>query len=230
MISTVLISLININMQQKVKQAMIFSSTITAIIAGVFSMAFVTTNASSRYTFTGRGIVSNNNLNEKTIRVSFKQISKQAESLVSNGEPVTINVNQAKFYKVNAAGKLLSLNQNSVDEGVEVIVSGSVRPDNSFSASKVTINVRKFKMHGKLIAMNKDQTKMTIEVSASNYRPTKFVGATVDISYNPRLIVTNNNGETKKVDKLDALNQRVIVDGTVTGDDNLEAIKINDPL
>jgi hypothetical protein len=217
-------------MRQKVKQAVIFSSTITAIIVGVFSIAFVTANASSRYTFSGRGIVSVNNLNEKTIRVSFKQISKQAASLVSGGEPVTINVNQAKVYKTNAAGKLLKLQQKNIDEGVEVIVSGAVRADNTFTASKVTINVRKFKMHGKLIALNKDQTKMTIEVSASNYRPTKFVGTTAIISYTPRLIVTNSNGGTKKVDKLEALNQRVTIDGTVSGDDVLEAIKIKDPL
>jgi len=217
-------------MKQQVKQAMIFSSTITAIIVGVFSMAFVTANASNRYTFTGRGIVSENNLNEKTIRVSLKQISKQAEGLVSGGEPVTIKVHQAKISKINAAGKLLTTPQNGIDVGVEVIISGAVKADNSFSASKVTINPRKFKMHGKLIAMNKEQLKMTIEVSASDYRPTKFIGTVTNISYTPRLIVTNNNGGTKKIEKLEPVNQRVTIDGSVTGDDQLEAIKINDPL
>lgn len=217
-------------MQQKVKQAMIFSSTITAIIVGVFSVAFITANASNIYSFTGRGIVSDNDLNEKTIRVSFKQISKQAENLVSGGEPVTIRVNQAKIYKTNAAGKLLKLQQSNVDTGVEVIVSGLVKSDNSFSANKVTINPRKFKIRGKLIAINRDNMRMTIEVSASSYRSTKFIGTTVDMSYTPRLIVTNSNGGTKKFEKLEALNQRVTVDGSVVGDDQLEAIKINDPL
>jgi hypothetical protein len=218
------------NMQQKVKQAMIFSGTITAIIVGVFSMAFITADASNRYTFSGRGIVSENDLNEKTLRVSFKQMSKQAESLVSGGEPVTVKVNQAKIFKLNAAGKLVKTTQNGIDTGIEVIVSGAVKSDNSFSASKVTINPRKFKMRGKLVAINKEQMKMTLEVSASDYRPTKSIGTVANITYTPRLIVTNNNGGTKKVEKLEAVNQRVVIDGTVTGDDLLEAVKINDPL
>jgi len=193
-------------------------------------MAFVTANASNRYTFTGRGIVSENNLDEKTIRVSFKQISKQAEGLISGGEPTTIRVHQANISKINAAGELVKTTQSNIDTGVEVIVSGAVKADNSFSASKVTINPRKFKIHGKLIAINKEQMSMTLEVSASNYKPTKFVGTVTNITYTPRLIVTNSNGGTKKVDKLEPVNQRVTIDGNVIGDDQLEAIKINDPL
>lgn len=215
-------------MQQKTKRAALFTTILSAIIVAVFCLAYITANASNRYNFSGQGIVSENNLNEKYIRVSFKQISKQAASLAGT-EPVTIRVNQAKVYKPNAAGVLLNLNQEKIGVGTLVTVRGAVKSDNTFSASKVTIVPRKFKVRGKLIAMRKDSHVLTVDVSASTYQPSKYVGKPLEISYTDKLTVTQSGGK-KDISKVEPLNQRVIIDGNIVGDDQFEAIQLNDPL
>ena len=215
-------------MKQKTKNYTLFSVGFTALVVAVFSMAYLTANAANRFTFSGQGIVSENNVNEKYIRVSLKQITKRAESLVSGG-PVTIRVNNAKVYKPNAAGTLLQLHQENIDTEVMVTVFGSVKSDNSLSASKVTIVPRKFKIRGRLMDINRDTNSMNIDVSASNYKPTKFVGEKVNVHFSERLLVFHSGG-TKDVKKLEPLNQRVVVDGIITGDDKFEAIQMTDPL
>jgi len=215
-------------MQQKTKRVALFTTSLSAIIVVVFCLAYVTANASNRYNFSGQGIVSENNLGEKYIRVSFKKMSKQAASLVGN-EPVTVRVHQAKVFKPNAAGVLLKLNQEKIGVGTLVTVYSAVKTDNTFSASKVTIVPRKVKVRGKLIAMRKNSKIMTVEVSASSYQPTKYVGKILEISYTDTLNVTHSGGK-KDVSKVEPLNQRVIIDGVIVGDDTFEAVQMNDPL
>lgn len=215
-------------MRQKTKHYSVFMSILTTVFVIVFSLAFVTANAANRYKFSGQGIVSENNIGEKYIRVSFKQISKQAENLVSGG-PVTIRVNQASVFKPNAAGSLLKLKQENIGIGMMVTVTGSVKSDYTLSASKVTIVQRKFKVRGKLVGLDKDQNRMTVEVSASNYRPTKYVGKTININFTDRLSVLHSGGE-KDIDSVEPLNQRVIIDGNIVGDDTFEAVQMTDPL
>lgn len=215
-------------MNHNIKRNTLFTITLSAIIVTVFCLAYITANASNRYNFSGQGIVSENNLNEKYIRVSFKQISKQAASLAGS-EPVTVRVSQAKFYKPNAAGVVLKLQQEKIGVGTLVTVYGAVKSDNTFSASKVTIIPRKFRIRGKLIAMRKDSHSLTVEVSASTYQPTKYVGKTLEVSYTDSFKVTQSGGN-KDVNNVEPLNQRVIIDGVIVGDDAFEAVQMNDPL
>jgi len=215
-------------MLNNTKKITFFTASLSAIIVTVFCLAYVTANAANRYNFSGQGTVSENNLNEKYIRVSFKTISKQAVSLAGT-EPVTIRVNQAKIYKPNAAGVILKLQQEKIGVGTLVTVYGAVKSDNTFSASKVTIVPRKFKIRGKLIAMRKDSHILTVEVSASTYQPTKYVSKTLEVSYTDSLKVTQSGGN-KDVNNVEPLNQRVIVDGVIIGDDTFEAVQMNDPL
>lgn len=190
-------------------------------------LAYATANAGNRYNFSGQGIVSENNLGEKYLRVSFKQISKQATSLA--GDVVTVKTHQAKFFKPNAAGTTLKQTQTNVGVGMLVDIYGTVKSDNSFSASKVTIVPRKFTVRGKLVAIRKDSNVMTVEISASNYQPTKYVGKTQEISYTNKLTVFHSGGK-KDVSKVEPLNQRVVINGNIVGDDTFEATQLNDPL
>jgi hypothetical protein len=214
-------------MKQKTKRVALFTTALSAIIVGVFCLAYLTANAANRYNFSGQGIVSENNIGEKYIRVSFKQISQRAASLA--GDVVTVKVNQAKFYKPNAAGTILKQTQTNIGVGMLVTVYGAVKSDNSFSASKVTIVPRKFKIRGKLIAIRKDSKIMTVEISASTYEPTKYVGKTQEISYTDKLTVLHSGGK-KDVSKVEPLNQRVVIDGNIVEDNKFEATQLSDPL
>ncbi len=215
-------------MNQTSKRAAIFSGAITAIIIGVFSLAYITANAANRFTFTGRGIITENKTTDGSLNITFTHISKSASSLVTNG-PKTVKTNQAQILKPNDAGKMVKVNQGNLAVGEEVSITGTVKSDNSFTAKKVVVSPRLFKVKGKMLSINDETKVMTMMVGATNYKPEKYVEKVITIYYNTDTLFMHL-GSTEKSKDVKANYQRIQVEGRVVNADTFEATRVYDPI
>jgi len=203
------------------KRAILFSGAITAIIVGVFSLAYLTAAAANKFPFVGRGIVKENNLATKTLNITFSHISPLAQELAL-GKTIEVHVGQAKLFKPNSAGTLKRVTQGNVAIGDEVSAIGNVRSDDRFVASKVTVRSRSFTIKGKLLTYDFGNKRMTVQVESSTYRPNDYNGGVVTIQF-PATVNIFHLGASVEPKDVTATNQRVRVDGRVVNTDDFEA-------
>lgn len=215
-------------MKQTSKRAAIFSGTITAIIISVFSLAYITANAANRFTFTGRGVVTETNNRDKTLTIDFTQMSQSAAPLVQDGL-TTVRVNQASIFKPNTAGKQIRIKSSNIVAGNEVTVTGVVRSDNTFVARKVVVNPRSFRIKGKILSIDDTKKEISILIGSSNFKPEKYVNKTITVYYNDNTVFMHL-GKTKDSDEIEAKYQRIQIEGNIINVDTFEATKVFDPI
>lgn len=205
----------------KLKRAMLFSGAMTAIIVGVFSLAYLTAAASNKFSFEGRGIVKASNAFTKIISIHFSHLNAAAQEL-GLGKIVDIHIGQAKLYKPDASGKLRRITQGNIAIGDEISALGKVRTDDRFVASKIVVRNRSFKIKGTLSTFDYSNRRMTVSVTSSTYRSKDTVNSTVRILFGD---ATKFFSEGRTVDPRDitAKNQKVEIEGRVTSTDDFEA-------
>ncbi len=203
------------------KRALFFSGAITAIVVGVFTLAYITTAASTKASFVGRGIVRTNTLGQKTIDVHFSHLNAAAADL-GLGKILTVSVSTAKILKGDAAGTLRRITQGNLAVGDEVSIVGKIRADGRFVAGKVVVRLRPFVIRGTLKTFNVANRRMTVDVTSSSYRPIAFKGGTVTIRFDTNLTVYSE-GQRVEASDITAGNQTVRVEGTVVNTDEFEA-------
>ncbi len=208
------------------KRAFLFSGGITAIIVGVFTLAYLTSAGTSQFVFTGRGVVKGHDTNGKTIKIYFTQLSTKAEP-IGLGTTVDVSVRNAKFEKKDANGVTRRINQLNLGVGSEVSIRGTVQNSERFVAATVTAVDTGFVMSGTLKTFSNAGKEMTIEVKSSNFRSGTYVGST------PRFIFSGNTkfytkGKSKSAEDVTATDQKVRVEGKVVNGTDLEVTSVNE--
>lgn len=208
------------------KRSLFFSGAITAILVGVFSLAYFTAAASNKYSFNGRGIVKVNSTSQKTLSVHFSHMSTLASGL-GLGNIVEVSINQAKIYKPNALGQLVRVTQGNIAVGEEVSITGKVRTDDRFVANKIVIRNRSFVITGTLKTYDFANKQLKVDVNTSTYRPDAFKNGTVTMRF-PSSVKAYTGTAVKEPQDLAALNQNVRVEGIVVNNDEFEVSKITE--
>jgi len=202
------------------KRALLFSSGITAIVVGVFALAYLTSAATTKFSFTGRGIVQEHDFSGKNMRLNFTQLSERAKDL-GLGKSLDVSAGNAKFYKKDAKGKLRRVKQGNVAVGDEVSLRGSVKSDDRFVASRIVVIDTSFVMKGKLRTYSASSRQMTVDVDTSNFRSSNYVNNIVPFVFSSSLKVYSG-GKSKPFDDVTAADQRVQVDGKLVNNTDLE--------
>lgn len=211
---------------RNMKRAFLFSGGITAIIVGVFALAYLTSAGVSQFVFTGRGIVREHDTNGKIMKVYFNQLSTKAEPLAL-GTVVNVSVGNATFEKKASDGTFRRIRQGNLGIGDEVSIRGTVRNNERFVASKVIAVDTTFVMTGILRTFSNAAKEMTIEVKSSNFKSSRYVGNT------PRFIFSTatkfyTRGKSKSLDDVTASDQKVRVEGKVVNGTELEVTSMNE--
>jgi len=207
------------------KRALLFSSGITAIIVAVFSLAYLTSAATTKFTFKGEGTAQEHDFAGKNMRVYFTKISEAAETL-GLGKAVDVSVGGAKIYAKDANGKLRRIKQGNIPIGGRVTVRGSVKSDDRFVASVVERREQSFIMEGKLRTYSSGNREMTVEITKTNYKSTRYLGKTVRFIFSSATKFYSR-GSSKQMDEVSANDQIVRVEGKEVGTD-LEVSSINE--
>lgn len=193
------------------KRAFLFSSGITAIVAGVLALAYFTSAATTRFSFVGRGIVREHDFAGKNMRVDFTQLSERAKA-IGLGASVDVSVGGAKFYKRGANGKLHRINRGNIAVGDEVSLRGTVKSDDRFVATYVTVVDTTFVMKGKLRTYSASSRTMTVDVDTSTYRPATYNKTLVSFIFSAATKFYSD-GKEKQLDEVTASDQKVRAEG-----------------
>lgn len=207
------------------KRALLFSSGITGIVVGVFALAYLTSAATTKFSFTGEGTVQENDFAGKNVRVYFTKISERAEAL-GLGKAVDVSVGGAKIYAKDANGKLSRIKQGNIPVGGRVTVRGAVKSDDRFVASVVERREQSFIMEGKLRTYSAGNREMTMEITKTNYKTARYLGKTVRFIFSDATKFYSQ-GTSKQKDEVNANDQKARVEGKEVGTD-LEVSSINE--
>lgn len=199
------------------KRALLFSSGIAAIVAGVLALAYMTTAAVATYSFSGRGIVQEQDLSGGQIRVHWTHLSARAAQTFL-GSAVDLRVGRAQILTRKADGTTVRIRQGNIAVGDEVTVRGAVQSDTTLVASKVVREDRSFTMKGKLKTFENGNRRMTIDVSSSTYKSSRYNGRIVTFIFGGQTKFFSG-GRAKDRQDVTAADQKVQVDGKVAGDD-----------
>lgn len=209
------------------KRSLLFSGAITAILVGVFALAYLTAAASTKFPFSGRGIVTANNTLQKTVSVHFSHLNTLARDL-GLGKVIEVSTKQAKIYKPNTASALQRVSPGKVVVGDEVSLTGVVRTDDTFVANKVVIRNRSFVITGTLKTYNYPNRQMQVDVKTSSYRPNDFKNGTVTIRFTQNALKTYSNTTAIEPSNVKADNQNVRVEGFVVNTDEFQATTLTE--
>lgn len=198
------------------RRAFLFSSGIVAILVGVFSLAYLTSAATTKYKFNGVGTVISHDFDRKLININFTKMSKDAADLAL-GNAHDVRVGGAKLYKKNAKGKLVRVKQGNFVSGDRVKVEGAVKSDDTFHATRVELEDTSFTMTGKLRAFDRTLRRITIDVETSTYKSSRYKDKQVIFSYAPDIAKFYTRGKSKSVEDVTASDQKVRVEGKEVG-------------
>lgn len=207
------------------KRAFLFSGGITAILVGVFSVAFLTTAAATKFAFKGEATVREHDLAGKNMRVNFTKLSERARPL-GLGVSLDVSVGGAKFYKKGSDGKVRRVKQGNIAVGDRVSISGAVKSDDRFVASRVDWVDTGFTMKGTLKTFNRTIRQMTIDVSSSTYKSDRYKGKTVTFTFS-EATKFYTQGVGKSMEDVTASDQKVEVRGKEVNTD-LEVTYMNE--
>lgn len=207
------------------KRAFLFSGGITAIVVGVFALAYLTSAATTKFPFKGEGTVQEHDFSGKNMRVYFTTMSERARAL-GLGTARDVSMGGAKIYKKDAKGKLQRVKQGNIAVGDRVLVQGSVKSDDRFVSSKVEWIDTAFVMIGKLRTFEIGNRRMTIDVSSSTYRPARYNGKVVSFIFS-EATKFYTRGKGKELYDVTASDQKVRVEGKEVGTD-LEVTSMNE--
>jgi hypothetical protein len=126
------------NTTQTMKQAVLFSGAILAIIIGVFALAYFTTSSVNAFPFAGEGVVLEHRLSEKILSIRPTTLSALARPIARDGA-IDVYVGLANILKTNSTGNTVALSLGAVPLGTRVAVTGNVRIDNRFVARTVVV-------------------------------------------------------------------------------------------
>ena len=207
------------------KRAFLFSSGVTAVIVGVFALTYLTSATTIKFPFTGEGIVQEQDFAGKNMRIYFTKMSERAQAL-GLGTSRDVSVGNAKITKKDAKGKLHRVKQGNIAVGDRVTVRGTVRSDDRFVAAAVQFVDTTFVMVGKLKTFSASGRTMTVDVSSSTYRSSRYVDKTVTFIFSG-LTKFYTRGVSKPLDDVTASDQKVRVEGKEVGTD-LELTSMNE--
>jgi len=213
---------------KRLQNALLFSSSLIAIIAVVFVMAYATAMAGNRTAFSGKGLVKEVNNATKKVKVYFTLTSKSAES-VAMGSTVEVDVKDAAITKKNSAGKYVRIKSSNIAVGQELSINGTIRSDNSLSARKVVVENREFVIKGKLLTIDDTQKFMIIRVGTSNYKQKDYVNKNVTFHYNKETIFVHL-GKAQKSADVEAKGQRIQVQGNLTDVEQFDVTRVYNPI
>lgn len=207
------------------KRAFLFSSGITAIVVGVFTLAYVTSAATTKFTFKGEGTVQEHDFSGKNIKIYFTKLSERAQSL-GLGKALDVSVGTTKIYKKDAKGKLKRVKQGNLGIGDRISIWGSVKSDDRFVASRIEWVDTAFVMKGTLKTFNRTTRVMTVDVTSSTYRSSRYNGKTVSFTFSEATKYFTQ-GVGKTMEDVTATDQKVQVEGKEVGTD-LEVTLMNE--
>ncbi len=207
------------------KRAFLFSSGITAIIVGVFSLAYLTAASTNKFAFKGEGTVQEHDFAGKNMRIFFTKMSERAQAL-GLGASLDVSVGSAKITKKGADGKLKRVKQGNIAVGDRVTVHGNVKSDDRFVAAKVEWVDTNFVMTGKLRTFDAKNRRMTVDVTTSTYKSSRYKDKTVLFVFSDATKFYTR-GKSKQLDDVTASDQKVRVEGKEVGTD-LEATSMNE--
>lgn len=207
------------------KRAFLFSSGLTAIVVGVFALAYLTSAAGVQFPFKGEGTVQEHDFSGKNMRIYFTKMSERARTL-GLGTARDVSVSTAKIYKKDAQGKLRRVKQGNIAVGDRVTIEGTVRTDDRFVASTVEWVDTAFTMTGTLKTFEIGNRRMTIEVKTATYRPARYNGKTVAFIFS-EATKFYSRGKGKELYDVTASDQKVRVTGKEVGTD-LEVTSMNE--
>ena len=209
------------------KQAFLFSSGITAIVVGVFALAYLTSAATTKYKFTGEGTVQEYDANGNNLRVYFTKISKKAEA-VALGKAKDVRLGGARIYARDANDKLKRIKAGNIPIGTRVSVAGAVKSDDSLAATRVERLKNTFTMEGKLETYSSANRDLTITVKKTNYKSARYLNKTVRFIFPPAPATKfYSRGVEKQADQVVANSQTIEVKGEEVGTD-LEVTWMNE--
>lgn len=207
------------------KRAFLFSSGITAIIVGVFALAYLTSAGSSQFAFTGQATVRGNTVGDATMNMNFTQLSERAQAL-GLGNLIGVRVSSATFHKRAADGTLRRIKQGNIAVGDRMSVRGTVRSNDRFVASRIEVVDTGFVMTGKLRTFNRALRRMTVDVTTSTYKSARYKDKTVEFIFSEATQYFTQ-GVGKSMEDVTASDQKVRVQGKEVGTD-LEVTSMNE--
>lgn len=207
------------------KRAFLFSGGIVAIVVGVFALAYLTSAAGNKFPFTGEGTVQARDEAGGKLKVHFTKMSERAASLWL-GAVIEVRIGGAKIYKKDDKGKLKRIKLGNLAIGDRVKVKGNVKTDDRFVASTVTHVDTSFSMKGALKNFNRTTRRMTVDVTTTNYKSSRYKDKTVEFTFgeNTRFYT---QGVGKSMEDVTASEQKVEVRGKEVGT-TLEATYMNE--
>lgn len=208
------------------KRVFLFSGGILAIVMGVFALAYLTSAATTKFAFTGRGVVQEHDFSGKNMRVNFTQLSERAKA-IGLGTSQDMSVGNTKFYKKDGKGTLRRIKQGNIAIGEEISLRGTVRSDDRFVASHITVIDTSFVMKGKLRTYSTSQNSMTVDIDTSNFRSSQYIGKVVTFSF-PNTMKVFSRGQARALDEVIANDQKIQIEGKLIGNAFLEVTKLLD--
>lgn len=211
------------NMMNKVLMA----GGITALVVAVAALAMWGPSgkaANVKYTFTARGVVTDVDLANKSIKVDVtKAVPAKAKDDIE-GNNREFKVGDAKVYKV-VSGKDQRVTYKNFVIGQEIGMKGTAYEDDTYVLNFARIHDRSFTVVGTLDSHDKTNRVLKIFVTSSTYKPTTYKpGTRVEMKYfdGNSTFYSKNTKTPVDFSVVNANNQKVKVSGTVTSSNTWE--------
>lgn len=186
---------------------------ITLINAGVFTTG--TRAGGTKYIFTARGVITQFDEANKTIKVDITKAEGKNKSDLEGTNREFIVKNAKVVKQVN--GKDVRVTYHNFVIGQEVGVKGAAKDDDTFDISFARIHDRAFTVVGLLEAHNKTTKTLKILVTTSTYKPSTYKkGTEITMSYTDDSKFKNTNGTSEvSFSDLNTNDQKVKLTGTI---------------
>jgi len=171
--------------------------------------------ASTRYTFTARGIVTAINYENNTATIAGTWASNKGVADIV-GHTLIYNVKGAKCYKIESGKKNRATITKTLAVGRTVSYTGLAKSDDTYRITSLVANESSFTIQGKLKDHDLGKKLLVIKVTKSTFNPAKYVNKDVALTYGTSMQFKNSTGKLDvNADEVDANNQKVKVDVVV---------------
>lgn len=200
----------------------------TTAFAVVAALALINSAdaANTVYAFTARGVITDDNETDKTIKVDITKIEGKAQAKTDlEGTNREIKVGTAKVLRV-VQGKDKSATYKTLAIGQEVSFKAVKKDDDTYVASFIRINERTFTVIGTIDALDKTAKTMTIKAINSTYKPTTYKnGVKINMTYTDDTTFYEKGNIERAVADISMDNQKVKVVGVIKSASTWEVAK-----
>ena len=195
------------------------------IIVGIILYTAFAHASGDRYSFTGRGVITQVN-DDKSLDVTVSEVSAKGKDDLRGVNKTFKTVTSSKYYKV-VNGKDRRVSVHNLAAGQEIGFKGVAKDDDSFVITWLRINDRSFTVIGTLKDVDRTAKTFTVAVKTSSYKPSTYNNKDVVMNYGGNSVFTSGS-ESRESDDVVPGDERVKITGTITDFGKWEIAKLYD--